>query len=247
MERAIAALSVLLTACSYPVDELDRLPQPTGDLALVKSEPSAGEQDVPRNEPIDLFFAVPIAAERLEYDQIQLFAGRLRLAVSLSTDLLERRVRITPSNLLRPELRHQVRISADLRGLDGSTLGDEPQTFEFTTGTSTAELVPTGLLLVTAEDLQPLWNRRCVGCHGRAGRAGVDLSSPKSAIASLRNVASQGSTLLRVRPGDHARSYLLRKLLGGPGIIGYRMPPEGAPVTTDQLRDVAAWIDGGAR
>jgi hypothetical protein len=55
-----------------------------------------------------------------------------------------------------------------------------------------------------------------------------------------------------VEAGDSARSYLLRKLLpadaaGGrlPGVAGQREPP-GEPLSEDQLRLIAAWIDGGA-
>ena len=54
------------------------------------------------------------------------------------------------------------------------------------------------------------------------------------------------------QPGDSARSYLLRKLLPAttdsgriPGVYGQREPP-GAPLPEDQLRLIAAWIDGGA-
>jgi hypothetical protein len=64
--------------------------------------------------------------------------------------------------------------------------------------------------------------------------------------------ARQSDKLQLVEPGDSARSYLLRKLLPAttpdgrlPGVPGQREPP-GEPLSEDQLRMIAAWIDGGA-
>ena len=59
------------------------------------------------------------------------------------------------------------------------------------------------------------------------------------------------SRLSLVAPHDSARSYLLRKLLPGdtpdrpaPTTLGHRDPPD-APLTTDELRTIAKWIDDG--
>jgi len=52
--------------------------------------------------------------------------------------------------------------------------------------------------------------------------------------------------LLRVLPGHHARSYLLRKLLGEGDHLGPQMPPEGPRLSSQELRRVADWIDSGA-
>jgi Bacterial Ig-like domain len=113
-----------------------------------------------------------------------------------------------------------------------------------------------------AATIQPLFEARCGGgCHlGPEDSAGC-LSSPAAGLSlcaadswdGLVGVrSSQSDKLQLVEPGDSARSYLLRKLLptdapGGrlPGVQGQREPP-GEPLSEDQLRLIAAWIDGGA-
>ena len=87
------------------------------------------------------------------------------------------------------------------------------------------------------------WRRRRRGCRCARPTPGTRLVGVPS---------RQADRLRLVEPGDSSRSYLLRKLLpaspdGGPiaGVSGQREPP-GEPLPEDQLRLIAAWIDGGA-
>jgi hypothetical protein len=74
---------------------------------------------------------------------------------------------------------------------------------------------------------------------------GLDLSSPEMVRRTLRGVP--GSTgMVKVRPGDHARSYLMLKLLGEGGHLGPPMPPDEPRLSRIDLRRVADWIDAGA-
>lgn len=84
-------------------------------------------------------------------------------------------------------------------------------------------------------------------CHtGPGAPLGLDLGADAS-HGNLVGQASQGvPELLRVAPGDAPASYLIRKLDGGPGIVGERMPnglPALDPVTIDRMR---AWVNAGA-
>lgn len=81
---------------------------------------------------------------------------------------------------------------------------------------------------------------RCFGCHGGVRQhGGVDLSAFASATALLKDGARP------VAPGDaKASACLARARSNDPD---ERMPPEGAPLTAEELDTLAAWIEGGAR
>ena len=64
---------------------------------------------------------------------------------------------------------------------------------------------------------------------------------------SVVNVASlEVPTLDRVEPGDPDNSYLIRKLEGGPGITGSRMPFGGPFLDQPTIDMVRQWITDDA-
>lgn len=105
---------------------------------------------------------------------------------------------------------------------------------------------------VSFADLQAqVFGPICSGCHtgptGGVLPAGMNLSSAANSYAALVNAASiEQPALARVTPGDPDASYLIRKLEGGPGITGVRMPQGGpflSQATTDLIRQ---WVTDGA-
>jgi hypothetical protein len=78
-----------------------------------------------------------------------------------------------------------------------------------------------------ARNIQPIFDRSCAvaGCHTPpANQGGLDLTSSRS-YGNLVGVAStQQNKLKRVVPGDPDKSYVVRKIEGGPGITGTIMP-----------------------
>lgn len=59
--------------------------------------------------------------------------------------------------------------------------------------------------------------------------------------------SSAKSDAIRVIPGDPENSYLVRKLAGGRGIVGSRMPRIGPPyLTQGQMLVIRRWIELGA-
>jgi hypothetical protein len=111
--------------------------------------------------------------------------------------------------------------------------------------------------------VQPIFAARCagVGCHrARPEDGGGCLAMPAAglslcdaeAVDALVDVPSrQVNQLHLIEPHDSARSYLLRKLLPGdtpdrpaPSALGHRDPPD-APLSIDEQRAVASWIDDG--
>ncbi len=88
-----------------------------------------------------------------------------------------------------------------------------------------------------ARDVQPLFEKNCYGCHG-----------PKKQKGSFRldrkSVAFKGGEERDIVPGKSAESPLIRRLIGAkPDEI---MPPDGDPLSAEQIGMLRAWIDQGA-
>jgi hypothetical protein len=76
----------------------------------------------------------------------------------------------------------------------------------------------------------------------------MNLSSGQ-AYASIVNVPSSESSLLRVRPSEPDSSYLVHKIQGTQGSVGGsggRMPLGGAALTQAQIDVIRQWIADGA-
>lgn len=84
-------------------------------------------------------------------------------------------------------------------------------------------------------DVLPIFEVRCVGCHGTAG--GWDATTRAAAVGS-------GDNAPVVIPGDAANSILVQ-MMAGTHAGGVLMPPDGElPAALVQL--VVDWIEGGA-
>ncbi|MCG3196252.1 MAG: hypothetical protein GHCLOJNM_00724 [bacterium] len=86
-------------------------------------------------------------------------------------------------------------------------------------------------------DIRPILESKCFSCHGAAKqRAGFRLDTRAGLLAG-------GNTGPAVAPGDSTRSLLVRYVAGvDPDVI---MPPEGDPLTPEQVGLLRAWIDQG--
>jgi hypothetical protein len=124
---------------------------------------------------------------------------------------------------------------------------------------------------VSFSDVTALFARDCsgAGCHvedaaaagadvGAASQLGLDCPPiPASGLSLCARDAHQqligiGAAevprLIRVTPHDSARSYLLRKLVGAPPVMGHQGTPVfGQPgISLDDLHLLESWIDTGA-
>lgn len=95
-----------------------------------------------------------------------------------------------------------------------------------------------------------IFSPTCAGCHNGVGAAlpgSMNLASAAASFAALVNVAStEQPAVLRVAPNDPDASYLVRKLEGGLGITGDRMPQGGPFLDQATIDQVRAWISAGA-
>jgi len=93
---------------------------------------------------------------------------------------------------------------------------------------------------------------KCSGCHDGSNPPGGALPGSQDlraghTHASLVGVASlEQPTLMRVKPGDPANSYLVHKLEGAVSISGSRMPLGGPFLDAATIDKVKSWIASGA-
>src|SRR5580658_9806563 len=85
-------------------------------------------------------------------------------------------------------------------------------------------------------DIQPLFQEKCIGCHGPSEQsAGMRLDRRSSAM--------QARGAVRLGPGNSAASMVYLKISGTR--YGTRMPPTG-PLDPAQIELIKNWIDQGA-
>ncbi|WP_406695250.1 PSD1 and planctomycete cytochrome C domain-containing protein [Singulisphaera sp. Ch08] len=88
-----------------------------------------------------------------------------------------------------------------------------------------------------AREVKPLFTKRCVACHGvLKAKAGLRLDT----AARIKQGGDGGPTVV---PGMSSESLLIEVVTGADGL---RMPPEGEPLSTQEIATLKAWIDQGA-
>jgi len=83
-------------------------------------------------------------------------------------------------------------------------------------------------------DIQPIFNRNCVSCHG--GQAGLYLDSYDHVMAG----SARGRVVV---PGDPQTSELVRRIRG---LSQPAMPMGGAPLPASDIEAIVTWIAEGA-
>lgn len=91
-----------------------------------------------------------------------------------------------------------------------------------------------------ARDIQPMFNEKCVGCHGPSrAENGLRLDSYDNAM--------KGTQFGRVIvPGSSTTSALV-SVVRGTADPSIRMPHGGQRLTDQQVQNIVLWIDAGAR
>lgn len=90
------------------------------------------------------------------------------------------------------------------------------------------------------QDVKPLLARRCFSCHGpNTSEGGLRLDEPEAALAEL------DSGLHAIVPGDVGKSALLERVAATDE--SERMPPEGKPLSAEEVETLKNWIAAGAK
>jgi hypothetical protein len=94
---------------------------------------------------------------------------------------------------------------------------------------------------------QNVFSAICIECHcGVLAPEGLRLD-PQNSYNNLVGVRSaEQSDLFRVEPGNANRSYIIRKLEGGPDISGGQMPLDRTPLDQSTINAIRVWIAQGA-
>jgi hypothetical protein len=94
---------------------------------------------------------------------------------------------------------------------------------------------------------QNVFTSICIECHiGSGAPEGLQLEAGQSYenLVGVRSV--ERPELFRVQPGDPDNSYLIRKLEGGPDIVGGQMPLNRPPLDQEVINSIRVWISRGA-
>src|SRR5207237_1361159 len=88
----------------------------------------------------------------------------------------------------------------------------------------------------------------CTRCHiGADAPQGLQLDAAHSYSLLVGVPSAEAPSLLRVKAGDPDNSYIIRKLEGGPGIVGVQMPADGPPYLPQAtINVIRSWITNGA-
>jgi hypothetical protein len=141
----------------------------------------------------------------------------------------------------------------DLAGnaLDGEPIRLLPSGDGIAGGDYTAAFTVAGTLSTLTSIQDNVFTPRCSSCHTGAGATlpgALNLTNATASRAALVGVASvQVPALQRVAAGNPNDSYLIRKLEGGPNIVGQRMPRGGTPfLEPATIGAIRTWITNGA-
>jgi hypothetical protein len=255
----VVAIGGLATACSYPTDDTP-YPGACTKMHPVTFVPLRGSVAVPTDIVIRVVFDDYPDPDTVRSSSLLLTTGYFWVPGTYGVDLIGKAAVLRPIGDLSPELGYGLHLRPSLRSLGGcpGTITD----IDFITGEGPAR-VPEQETPPFAS-VQEIFGASCGGgrCHlATRDSGGGCLAAPAAGLSLCAADAwdqlvgvrsSQDNQIRLVEQGDSARSYLLRKLLpashtNGPitGVYGQREPP-GAPLPEDQLRLIAAWIDGGA-
>jgi hypothetical protein len=231
----------------------DPLPGPTG-FAVTGSTPADGTSGVLRGAPVIVNFndfpdpattTAPAVVLRSTGG-----SGPVEIAADARVDLIDKTLIVVPRAELDESTSYQLALTTAVASLGQRQLSSDV-TISFTTGQTGGGGLPPPPQLTLSQDIQPIWDDPtdgCVrpGCHdASSASAGLVLDAANAAGDLIGRPAAEVE-LDRVRPGDPASSYLLRKVLGTPDIVGGRMPI-GRVLPPDEIRRISDWILGGAQ
>lgn len=90
------------------------------------------------------------------------------------------------------------------------------------------------------EDVRPILNKHCLGCHG-----GVKKAGELSFLFEEEAYATTESGKKAIVPGDVSQSEMISRVTHPDPDM--RMPPEGDPLTKEEIKILRKWIEQGAK
>lgn len=125
--------------------------------------------------------------------------------------------------------------AAFICGTGLATLGTVPADHQATTP------LPSDLSQVSfAEQVLPIFQQRCVDCHGGTDENGEQRLEASLNLQSYEGVMAGSEFGTVIEPGDAEGSFLLEMVVEGD------MPEEGDPVPEAEIETIRSWIVAGA-
>ncbi len=91
-------------------------------------------------------------------------------------------------------------------------------------------------------EVRPIINKKCITCHG-----GVKRSGGFSLLFRTDALSENESGKLAIVPGDPHASEMIRRIMISDPTDDERMPPEGEPLSEEEIAILTSWIDQGAQ
>jgi hypothetical protein len=259
---------VCVVGCSVPTENLTR-PGSCDPFRLVNVIPAPDSTGVPADVVFTLTFNDFPNPDTISRNTVALYTGFFYHVGRFWVDLVENRAFFKTSGDLSLDLGYTLVLSPGIRSLRGCSLEAPPAspdgqssnqyairftTAEFGANRAAHPVAPE----VTFNQVLDIFAAHCAGssCHLATATSassclpdaagGLSLCQT-DAYADLIGVPSrQVARLVRVAPRDSSRSYLLRKLIDAPPLVGHVGVP-GDSLSTDDLRTIESWIDTGAQ
>jgi hypothetical protein len=227
---------------------------------VVSSVPADGTQGVATDAPISLTFSDFPDPESVGLNTVMLSSGVQTRLGGVQVDLITRSILFQVRNLLSSDLTYLITVLSGVESLTGCFAKADQRSFR--TGSGPSDPPVPRPPVPAFSDILTIFAARCGGgsCHRpTAGDAGC-LANPaqglslcdRDAWAALVNAdATELAGMKRVLPGDASRSFLMRKIVPGPGdgpvasTPGHRDPPD-APLDLVDQRAISDWINSGA-
>ncbi len=265
------ALSAI--GCSVTTADLPR-PGTCDPFELTAVDPAPDSQGIAPDVVPALTFNDFPDPDTIDVSTVLLFTGFYYHTGRYWVDLVDRRAFFRPSGQLGMGLGYTLSLRPGIRSLRGCQLdgtstvpgspggSNQSPTFRFQIVAPGARRNPSPLTLPATSfgQLMGILSSHCAGgaCHLGTGDAlppdGLCASSPAGGLSlcardardAMVGVPSrQVSRLVLVVPHDSARSYLLRKIIGAPPVVGHVGVPDDT-LSQDDQRAIADWIDTGA-
>jgi hypothetical protein len=94
-----------------------------------------------------------------------------------------------------------------------------------------------------SQDIQPIFNANCIGCHGGSGGLYLTAGQSYGNLVNVRALAGC-TTEMRVLPENAASSVLYKRISGT--ACGDQMPRGGNPLSAADIQKIVDWINQGA-
>lgn len=178
---------------------------------------------------------------------VRLVSGGLEWSGRVDYRMSRKTVVFEPTRPLEPGLRYHLRWNADdVRSVTGSPLHPLALLPTYTVDEdSDSEVAPLARPEVVWEDVEPIFEHHCSGCHGDDAWQ----LPPMERDALVRTRSEQVDYRL-VEPYHPARSYLMHKILPDyPERRFTHQPPpysDAPPLSDEDIERIEHWIAGGA-